>query len=315
MNRPKQRTIFFLWILFLCLPVVAFSAQNSQIAKPTADGWISATAASTKIDTLDVKVDLLEKINNKLLKSVYWTLGTLALIFLGLISVNLYFNISANKREINKIKEDAEQLTKSLIAAASLEISNKNTEAIKTEIARTRGEITNITTSLIKTSEANLTEKTNVATQREIEKSAANISNIIKNEILTLRTEIDKRLETSAKEIALAIAPIKELSEKIAELEIDVKELKVYKYSQQGKMGAIIGQIELLEYDIKNRPWNLKYRLPEIEKELEGAPLNVADASKLKKLLADIKESDYKELAKKIGNKIVVKEPKDSGSK
>ena len=306
MNLPTKIRIgcaFVCSILVFGLPMSALAATAPQTPKQVlVDSRPSSDPASIKLQILDAKVDLLEKVNQQILQSVYWTLATLAAIFLGLISVNLYFNVSANKREIEKIREDAEKLTTALIATAERGIAEKNEAATQAEIARVKEEIANLTTSLIKTSEASLVEKTTATTQREIEKSITAAKSAINNQLLTQRSEINATHEASARNIASALDSLKVL-------EIEVKELKIYKYSQGKQMGAIYGHIELLEYDMANRHWNLRYRLPEIREEIKGARLDVERATKLKQLLAQIKEPAFKDIVEEIGNSIVVKEP------
>lgn len=118
MNASERRktsccaAILFFVILHLGLPSLTVAATPSP-------------SPSTKLEVLDAKIDLLQKINERLLQTVYWTLATLAAIFLGLISVNLYFNISANKREIEQIREEVEAVARNLIKIAEQEIGEK----------------------------------------------------------------------------------------------------------------------------------------------------------------------------------------------
>lgn len=292
------------------LPISAFGAKPTQPPNQVAiEPPAPSDQAGVKLQVLEMKVDLLAKVNEQTLQSVYWTLATLAAIFLGLISVNLYFNISANKREIEKIREDVEELTTTLIAAAERKVSDKNEATTLAEIARAKEEIANLTTSLIKTSEVNLVEKTAETMRREIEKSITTATNTMNSQILLQRTEINAAHEASAVTIKSALSSLKELEKKLAELTIDVKELEIFKYSQKSQMGAIYGHIELLEYDLANRRWNLKYRLPEIRDEITNTTLDVESATKLKELLAQIKDEEFKDIVEKIGESIVVKEP------
>jgi hypothetical protein len=289
--------ILFLSIIYIGLPLQSTAATPSTF---------------TKLEVLDAKVDLLQKINERLLNTVYWTLATLAVIFVGLISVNLYFNISANKRELAKNKEDIENLARSLIKTAEQEIGEKSNEVTKKEIERIKEDIANITTSAIKTSEANLIEKINVVTQQEINKASINIFNAAKNEILTSKAEITKQYEESEKKGAELVSAIKQIEEGLSIIDIRLKELEAYKFSQEGKMGAIYRQIDLLEYDLTNRPVNLKYRLPYILEEVKTTNLDAKKAERLKKLLGTIEDKKHERIVKEILYSITVNEPKES---
>lgn len=292
------------------LPISAFGAKPPQVPNQVVvEHPASSDQANIKLQVLDMKVDLLEKVNEQTLRSVYWTLATLAAIFLGLISVNLYFNISANKREIEKIREDVEELTTTLIATAERRLTDKNEATTLTEIARLKEEIANLTTSLIKTSEVSLVEKTTETMQREIEKSISAAMSAMNNQLLLQRSEINATKDASDVTIASALSSLKEIDKKIALLAIDIKELKIFEHSQKSQMGAIYGHIDLLEYDLANRKWNLKFRLPEIKKEITDVALDVVHATKLKELLAQIQDEELKVIVEQIGDLIVIKEP------
>lgn len=312
MNLSTLRTTYCCSIILFIGIIYFGSPLQSTAATPSSSAKLEVTAptpsSSTKLEVLDAKVDLLQKTNERILQTVYWTLATIAAIFLGLISVNLYFNISANKREIDKIRDEIEALTRSLIKTAQQEISEKSNAATQIEIARIKEEIANLTTSEVKTSEANLTEKTNAATQREIEKASTNILNIAKNEILTHKAEITKLIENSAKILESTSSSIKTIEETLPKLDVRVRELEVYKYSKESRMGAIIGQIELLEYDLENRGWNLKYRLPEILKEIKSTRIFPDHAEKLRGLLGKIEDVEYEDIIKEILASIRVRE-------
>lgn len=299
MNLSTLRTTYCCSIILFIGIIYFGSPLQSTAATPS---------SSTKLEVLDAKVDLLQKTNERILQTVYWTLATIAAIFLGLISVNLYFNISANKREIDKIRDEIEALTRSLIKTAQQEISEKSNAATQIEIARVKEEIANLTTSEVKTSEANLTEKTNAATQREIEKASSNILNIAKNEILTHKAEITKLIENSAKILESTSSSIKTIEGKLTGFDVRVRELEVYKYSKEGKMGAIMGLTELLEYDLENRSWYLKYRLPEILEGLKNTQVYPDYAEKLRGLLGKIEDVEYKDIIKEILASIRVRE-------
>jgi len=304
MNLSTLRTNYCCSIILFFGIIYFGSPLQSTAATPSSSAKLEVTAptssSSTKLEVLDAKVDILQKTNERILQTVYWTLATVAAIFLGLISVNLYFNISANKREIDKIKDEIEALTRSLIQTAQQEISEKSNAATQMEIGRVKEEIANLTTSEVKTSEANLIEKTNAATQSEIGKASANILNIAKNEILTHKAEITKLIENSAKILDSTSSSIKTIEEKLPILEVRVREMEAYRFSKEGKMGAIIAQIELLEYDLEKRPWYLKFRFPKILEELKSTIIFPDQAEKLRTLLGKIEDVEYKDIIKEI---------------
>jgi len=254
---------------------------------------------------LDTKVNLLNDINGRILNTVYWTLGILAAIFLGIISVNLYFNISANKREIQKIKEEILGTSKNLIKTAEAEITEKVSTANRKENDRIKEEILGTSKNLIKTAEAEITEKVSTANRKDLDKEIENVLNIIKNETLIYQTKITEQVNTIEKSVLSINSGIKNMSGKLEEAEVDIKELDAFMYSQKGKMGGIINQIELLEYDIKNRSWYLKYRLADLKEEIKRYDLTKELDKKLRELLSSIKDkkeftSEIEEIEKSI---------------
>jgi hypothetical protein len=277
----------------------------SKEPPPTVPTLVEMSAV--KLEILDAKVEVLDRVNEKLLQTVYWTLATLAAIFLGLISVNLYFNISANKREIEKIKEEVSANAAANIKSSEASTIEKLNGIIQREIEKSKEEISSSTTGNIKSSEGSVIERMSITMQREIEKSSANTVLSAKNEILSLRAALLKLHEGSGKKIEVLGASVKDLQEKIEDLNFKILELEVHRHSQKGQLGAIIKLIALLEHDLSHRRWNLKSRLGEIDEEIKGCKLYEEHAAKLKLLLGGVTEPDLKALAKKIVEKIVLR--------
>lgn len=57
---------------------------------------------------LEQQVETLEQVNNKILNSIYWTLGTLSTIFTAFLALNFFSNLSINRKKIEAIKEELE---------------------------------------------------------------------------------------------------------------------------------------------------------------------------------------------------------------
>lgn len=264
-------------------------------------------SSTTDIAVLYAKVDLLQSINDRTLNTVYWTLGILAAIFLGLISVNLYFNITANKREIEKIKDDLLSSTKNEIASSEVKIIEKIQNKNENELKSMKSELSSITENEVITSESRIFEKTSALISKEVQKASTNSQNVLKNSQLTYEAKVTKQIESIEKKSIATNMTAEKTLKGISAIEIRLKELEAFKYSQQGKMGAIIKQIELLEYDIENREWNLVYRLPEIKDELKNCILNVEQSGKLKLLLSKIKKEEYMPIISEI-QKLIIEE-------
>jgi hypothetical protein len=314
MNGMHRIKLFLLsvtaFIFFSTVLVSSFALTISQLPPPKkqTSQEVKPIPGATEgaIANLNLKVDLLETINKKLMESVYWTLATLAAIFLGLISANLYFNVTANRREIEKIKDDAERATKSLIAEAETEILRKSESGVQAETLRIKGEIENLTTSLVKTAEASVLQRSDENVAKEIKLAISNFENVVKNMLLTQESKLLAEYEKADKKVESAIRAAQLTSGKLKDLEINVREVEVFMYSQKGKMGGIYGQVDLLEHDLKNREWNLRYRLPEIRDELKttGIPENLA--TRLRENLATIKDDEHQAIIGEIEKAITI---------
>jgi len=102
---------------------------------------------SARIDVLEKQVTNLEDINNKLLNSIYLTIGTFSLIVLAFIVVNVFVGIQTKKREIENIEyemmndlnikietliETQKNDLVSILDQKNEKISKENNESIKT---------------------------------------------------------------------------------------------------------------------------------------------------------------------------------------
>lgn len=230
---------------------------------------------------LSQKVGALEDINNKILNTVYWTLGVLAAVFLGLISVNLYFNISANKRELEKIREELLTTTRNEIIASESRILEKIAESNTQEFEKIKKELLATVENKIITSESHILEKISKFNAKEFERTKAELLTNTKNEIISSKSPIIEkiaRLETNAEQ----------MKQNIDYLEMDVNELKIIRYTQEGKQGAITVRIRLLAKAIEK---GLDFKISEILAEIR-------DYLREKNIRASIDIDLEKELAK-----------------
>lgn len=262
-------------------------------------------APVTQIATLNAKFDLLRDINNQILNTVYWTLGVLAAIFLGLISANLYFNVSANKREIEKIRESILNETSSQINSAEAKINEKIDLSAQKMIEAAKESILASATALMNNASRDISEQL----QKNLEKDANSRASMLKNEFLIFKAEIMENTQATEKKIVTAESSVEFLKKEIVQLQIDLKEINAFKYSQEGKMGAIINYIDLLEHDLKNRRWFLRYRLPQIKKEVSAALLDEGLAIRLRNLLKEITENEFQAQAREIEDLIRIEKP------
>jgi vacuolar-type H+-ATPase subunit H len=95
----------------------------------------------------------------------------------------------------------------------------------------------------------------------------------------------------------------------ISEIQRDIKELKVYKFSKEGQMGAIIYSIQLLKQDIEdNNSSRIVGSLERLSKEIEDTTLEAHYVSQIEEQLARIEnEPKYKVLIGELRSKYMSK--------
>jgi len=259
---------------------------------------------------LNQKVDLLEEINSKILNSVYWTLGILAAIFLGLISVNLYFNITGNKNEIRRIREDIIRTTNNLIETAKNEIADKLSKSSQHEALSIKENLIETMKNMIETAKNEIADKLSKSSQQEIKDQIGSLSVSSENQLLEYKSEVNKKINDFEKILISTQNVSRSNKVDIDKIHIDIKELEAYRYSKEGKMGGIINQVELLEHDIEKRYWNLESRLKEIRNEVKAADLYPDLAEKLESLLKKIKDPVHKVIIEEIKKSITIRRQK-----
>ena len=260
----KRVTLVTLLVIF----VFPFFFQIGHAAQTV----ISAPADNSNLAILQVRVDTLENLNERILNSVYWTLGILATIFLGLISVNLYFNITANKREIENIKKDFTDTAKNEILASEAKILEKVSSLNQKEFDNIKSDVLATAKNEILASEAKILEKVNI-----IDKGRIADAESFKRQISSLKSDYD-------------------------DIDTRVKEFEIDRFAQKGQQGQIMVMIELLSKAVdKNNDYEIQERLTKIRDYVKDNRIRPYVAADLNKQLAKIdKNTDLKVLVDEI---------------
>jgi|CXWL01.1.fsa_nt_gi hypothetical protein len=267
MKKVSRFAVLFLLVAILFVPRYSNAQTNpvsgQYIMSSAAPGLSSST--NTEILLLQQKVDLLKDINDRTLNSVYWTLGILAAIFLGIISVNLFVNITANKRELKSIREQTQKDVSNSVTSAETRITDKITNLLSSEVKRSLKEIKTATSAQITAAEARIKLQLEAFIKTEIENEMSNVSTQLKNEVLEYKAELTEQITGINKVVAENKSFFKAVTSQLNELEIKHKELEAYKYYSQGRMGGVLNLIEVLNYDISERVWHVKFALASIK--------------------------------------------------
>jgi len=261
-NLFKNITLFSAFVVILFTFQISFADSQLVVSSPES------------IAVLQSRVDTLQSLNQSILNSVYWTLGILATIFLALISVNLYFNISANKREIEKIKKDFTDNAKNAILA----------------------------------SESKILEKISALNQKEFDNIKSDILATAKNEVLASETKVFEKINSIDKTKTAENENIKRevysLKDALDDLDTKVKEFEIDKFAEKGQQGEIIRMIDLLQKSIDKKKYDIPERLVKIRDYLKNTEIRAYVSTDLNKQLSKIENNEE--------NKFLVKEIRDN---
>jgi hypothetical protein len=245
--------VFFLSTLFFSF---SYSYASSKIG---------VVSTSSDMVVLVARVDTLENLNERILNSVYWTLGVLATIFVALISVNLFINIKVNKTEIENIKA--------------------NIEDAKQELLR-------ITNNEIATSENEVLEKVSALNSKEFGTLRNEVINVVKKEVLESEAKVIEKITVLDKNKTADIEKIKQglnvIKEKINDIEILTKEFEIDRFAAKGQQGEIIGLIDLLKISIDKDKYDIASRLVKVRDYVKSNPIRSYVATDLNRELAKI---------------------------
>ncbi|NQU77717.1 hypothetical protein HQ544_03395 [Candidatus Falkowbacteria bacterium] len=171
-------------------------------------------------------------------------------------------NLSSSKKEIKNDLEVFKDIQDENISDLAKQRDGKLLSDIQTKIVSFEKEFTQKFDSFAEEKDANL--KTVILAEvgnkvRELEKTLSSTINNLKSE--------------TGKEIASVKELLSTLQNNLKEVNRRTRELEVFKYSQQGKMGAIYGSIELLKGAIDEGGWRIEGYLEDLNRELKDINL------------------------------------------
>lgn len=240
----------------------------------------------------------------------------ISVTILGVLGgIFIYFNIKPLKdaldkqeKTINDLKKEADKLL-----YESKEQSDKALESFKKDQSVTLSALLEERHNQITLEVENkITELESVFLEK-VEKVAENKDIKLKEIILS---ETNNRLGTLEKSLSIEIKNSKEdldkqikettksispLKAEIKDTKRDIKELKVYRYDQEGKMGAIIYSIELLKEDIDEKSWRIPTSLENLKTRIKDVSLDADYVTQIEEQLSRIEnERKYNVLIKEI---------------
>lgn len=295
------------YLIALTLFIIPVITQAQELVDPNR---YQVESNNQKLELLNDKIEFVEKINTKTLNSVYWTLGILASIFLGLISVNLYFNFTGYKNQIEKNRQQVLSETSNQIASAENRLIEKMETDSSVKLDELKRYMVSYSDNSVKAARSEIEDKINQKILEEVEKIEQSLNNLFDNKILNSNLELRESLNAHNKEIVSDINKIRNqaelLKKRIEDTEVNIKELEVFKYSQENKQGALINLIELLDNDIKDKTWKIPDRLEDIKKQVDGYLITPSIAADLKKQLMKLDNTEHKDVIDEIRRMIKI---------
>ena len=256
---------------------------------------IVSTSTINAIDLINFSKDIAQ-LNMGYLGISVAILGVLGGLF-------VYFNIKPLKDALDKqentisdLKKEAHDLLSESDAQTqkTLEEFKTNQSSSLTLTLRQQKEIVDLgVTNKIQGVENSLLEKIDLVSEDKDTK----LKEIILSEVTNRLSVLEKNLNLiignskieSDKKILQQEQVISGMKSNVKDAQRDIKELKVYKFSKENKMGAIIYSIELLKEDIDENRWSILNSLEKLKGEVEGHILEQEYISKIEEQLARLR--------------------------
>lgn len=239
----------------------------------------------------------------------------ISVAILGVLGgVFVYFNIKPLKDGLDKQEKSLEDLRTEARGLLSLSkeqsdralenFKQSQNESISASLKRQKESLDLETTNKVQNSEKVLTEKIEIVSEEKDTKlkeillsEVANHSALLEK---ALTSEITKAKEALNKELAETKQNLTGLGARLKEAEEKIKELQVYKFSKEGRMGAIIYSIDLLKDAVdeylrfkkdgieKSLEWKVSMRLKELTEQVGAYTLETRYIAQIEEQLARI---------------------------
>jgi hypothetical protein len=194
--------------------------------------------------------------------------------------------ISDLKKEAGELLKSAEKKVDVALENFDKEQKEKLSNSLQQNQEKLLLEVKNQLTLLEKT----ITEKTESTTENKDNKLKEIILSETDNRLRALEDKLNSKIEKIERAVSSIDGKIKDLKRK-------TRELEVFKYSKEGKMGAIYGLIDLLKEDIEEKSWRTSNTLEQLENEITGIILKGDDITIIEEQLVKLdEEKKYKHL-------------------
>ena len=230
----------------------------------------------------------------------------ISIAILGVLGgVFVYFNLKPIKDTLDKqekalgdLKEEAlGLLTESGDQTKKVLTDFKENQSVllDTFLEQQKKNIDLDTKNKIQEAERLLSEKIESVSDSKDTKLKTLISSETVNRIADLEKSLTAAINLSKEDLGKRTLPLEQaissLKSNVKDLQREVKELQVYKYSKENQMGAIIYSIELLEQDIDEKRWSILNSLERLKGEIDGRVIDAEYVAKIEEQLVKIQDN------------------------
>ncbi len=269
-------------------------------------------ASTTTLNTLDL-INLsrdIAQINLGYLGISVTILGVLGGVF-------VYFNIKPLKEglgkqesKIDEIKSEASDLLEksSVLTTKSLaSFKEDHSKEISSQLQQQAEKLALETSNKIAETENTLIEKIHKVTESEDAKLKTTLLSEMDNKVTTLEKSLTKQINDNRNEFIKETSSLGKrfdaIKSDVKDLKRDIKELQVFKYAKEGKMGSVIISTELLKDSIDDPDdnWRIPNRLGDLQKQIKGVNLEAEYMADIEKQLDRLKDKpEYKILVENV---------------
>jgi len=218
-------------VISLAAIVIADAAAQDQIP-----------ALEAEIETLNVKFELLNTLNTKILNTIYFALGGIGTLVLAIIGLNFFQNFRLNERKVDSIQEELESKISVDIQEAMATLDNKlksirervekesqkSTKQLRTELS---GKFEDLEDDLKELDRKALLLETNIIKES---RPSIHFSNLIKVLDYDIKKDWDFRTNDTLDEISKALNTYQPHAEYLSNLQLLLDKLpEDYKYQKE----------------------------------------------------------------------------------
>jgi hypothetical protein len=342
MKKFIKENWFKLGLILVLFSVLIITIYNCFIFSPKNNiGQVIRSQSMNSVPTTNLEINDAEFLQSLIGQLISGNLGylTISIAILGLLAgIFVYFNINPLRKDLDKqgikieeLRAEAQNLLKQSEdqSKTALEDFKANQSQLLTvDFAQQKEKLDLETVNRIQETERKILERIgeisedkDVKLKEIILSEVDNRSAVLEKELILEMTTMKEGIAKESSQTKSALSSLKMIIKKLNE---EIMELQVYKYSKEGKMGAIIVSIDLLKESIddfldykdniwdkspeslERLSWKPKKRLEELIKEIGDLGLEKKYSTQINEQILRLTDKTFDslkdQLRAKLGN-------------